>query len=344
MEFYNMNVETLEEGNVYKNYKELCDSLNIKPKTGNSKISQMKEIQRYCIIKREGNKLKVGEVFDDPLPELSKGGKSIYGDMLLLLLSDFLIDRWKQTGENTIFISRNKMLEEVRMINSNYSIGSANINIISEITNINTNVIFDFFNTSSGLFRYSIESSLKKLRDMALAMYSKSTMIHRRDKTSSVATPEEKDFILECEREALDFYDFMDIIQARSSKDWINFKNRVKINLHLSKEFQIKYYYTVFEITINSKYIEDTHNKNLLNVMNEAERDNNRSDLNTLICSRLLDNAINRNSKTTEQSSLYKSRKSLSYIKDSEKLIDVFINETTRELTSEINYRKTMND
>ena len=63
-----MKIENLHEGMVIKNYKEFCELLGIIPKRGNSKNSQIKEINTYLIkrVKNEvieiiKNKLKCGE-------------------------------------------------------------------------------------------------------------------------------------------------------------------------------------------------------------------------------------------------------------------------------------------
>ena len=42
------------EGQILKNYKELCTLIGVKPKTGKSKMYQMKEIERYLVLKSAG--------------------------------------------------------------------------------------------------------------------------------------------------------------------------------------------------------------------------------------------------------------------------------------------------
>ena len=51
-----MNVENLCEGLIIKNYKELCVLLGIKVTGGDSKKSQLKDLERYCKYHKEGNK------------------------------------------------------------------------------------------------------------------------------------------------------------------------------------------------------------------------------------------------------------------------------------------------
>ena len=43
-----MNIDNLHEGQVFKNYKELCATLEIKPAGGDSKVAQFKDLDTYC--------------------------------------------------------------------------------------------------------------------------------------------------------------------------------------------------------------------------------------------------------------------------------------------------------
>lgn len=61
-----MEIENLTEGMEIKNYKELCNILNIKTKAGNSKKSQLKELERYCNYIKEGNRFIIKEIYKDP--------------------------------------------------------------------------------------------------------------------------------------------------------------------------------------------------------------------------------------------------------------------------------------
>lgn len=57
-------IERLYERQIIKNYKELCEVLEIKPCAGNSKKSQLKELDTYCNYHKEGNKFIIDEIFD----------------------------------------------------------------------------------------------------------------------------------------------------------------------------------------------------------------------------------------------------------------------------------------
>ena len=58
-----MNINKLKVEQVIKNYKELCALLGIEPCAGNSKKSQLKELERYINYHKEGNKFIVDEIY-----------------------------------------------------------------------------------------------------------------------------------------------------------------------------------------------------------------------------------------------------------------------------------------
>lgn len=58
-----MNINKLKVGQVIKNYKELCTLLGIEPCAGNSKKSQLKELERFISYHKEGNKFIVDEIY-----------------------------------------------------------------------------------------------------------------------------------------------------------------------------------------------------------------------------------------------------------------------------------------
>lgn len=60
-----MKIESLFEGLIIKNYKELCSILEIKVEAGNSKKAQLKELERFIKYHKEGNKFIIDEVYNE---------------------------------------------------------------------------------------------------------------------------------------------------------------------------------------------------------------------------------------------------------------------------------------
>lgn len=78
-----MKIEELYEGRVFKNYKDLCETLNIPVKTSNSKKSQIKELSRFCLINQKGHTITIERLYKNPLvlPE-NRGGKRVSTPLL----------------------------------------------------------------------------------------------------------------------------------------------------------------------------------------------------------------------------------------------------------------------
>ena len=76
-----MNILELKQGQVYKNYKALCEQLGEQPKTGKSKQLQLKDWERYFTYHKDGNKFVIDEVFSEPKEKVdgranNKGGNN----------------------------------------------------------------------------------------------------------------------------------------------------------------------------------------------------------------------------------------------------------------------------
>jgi hypothetical protein len=54
-----MKIENLKQGMEIKNYKVLCELLEITPSAGNTKKAQFKDLDRFCTYHKEGNKVLI---------------------------------------------------------------------------------------------------------------------------------------------------------------------------------------------------------------------------------------------------------------------------------------------
>lgn len=328
-----MKIENLTEGQVFKNYKELCKTLEIPVKSGNTKKAQMNELDRYCLLKRDGNKLIIQELFEAPHPK--SNGNTIYGELLTLLITDTLIDKWKRTENSTVFMTRNNILQDTKMINHNYSFCSVNVAPLSNLLKINIETVNDFFNSTSSSFRYAVESALKELRNRSLIMYDQTTMICNESNKHSKATYDEMEFILQCEREIFESLGYDNLTQVRNSRNWDIFKRNVKKKL-VNSTYRIKFYYTTYEITLNTSYIESSHNKELISLVESMDSKKERDNMNVIICERLLENAKNRALNTSRDSKHFELRSSTPYLKENQLLIDTLIDTQHKDVKEDI--------
>lgn len=61
-----MYIEKLEVGQTYKNWKVLCETLGEEIKSGSGKKFQVKEFSRYFSWSKEGQKITITEIYDEP--------------------------------------------------------------------------------------------------------------------------------------------------------------------------------------------------------------------------------------------------------------------------------------
>lgn len=127
-----MNINKLHQGQIIKNYKELCLLLDIKPTGGDSKKSQHKELDRYCLYHKEGNKYIIDEIYDAPkyddraenqrkgtiVKNINKGN---YSKEMFPLVKNFV-------GINNIeYTSKTHLMESLNLKNKNYDIAYMNM-------------------------------------------------------------------------------------------------------------------------------------------------------------------------------------------------------------------------
>lgn len=324
-----MNIAKLKEGQVFRNYRVMCEELEMEIKTSNSKKAQIKELERFCSIQKVGHSLTIIEVYEKPKETIDSRGKStVYGELMQLLISDFLIEN-KRT---TTLITRNNLLKNIHVINNNYTYGSRNVAQLSEFMNIDSRVIYDFYNTSSSNFKSAFETALKNLRSQALIIYNTVTVVCSFSKGHNIATEEEKEYILSVELEVLEELEFEDITKVRVSSKWNTFKQKVSRILHSTSD--IEYYYTSYQITSNENNLQRKHNEKLLLISDKIRRKEVKNELNTLICERLLINAENR--KSIKEGKMAKVRGSFSYLGDNKRLVATLIDSNARDITREI--------
>lgn len=133
-----MNIENLNEGQVIKNYKELCLLLNQEIKTSNSKKAQIKEWERYFKFHKEGQKIIIDEIYENIL-DINDGrknantikniNKGIYSKEMFPLVKEFV------RVNDLEFHSKTKLMKSLNLKNSNYDIAYGNEEEVSEYLN-----------------------------------------------------------------------------------------------------------------------------------------------------------------------------------------------------------------
>lgn len=118
-----MKIENLKEGQVLKNYKELCEVLGIEPKTsGKSRKLQEQEIQRYIAYHLEGRKYKIDQIYSKELEKMDKrtlGNNNDQARCIRYLICNML-SGYKIEQDEVIGFSKALLLKKLFMTNDNY--------------------------------------------------------------------------------------------------------------------------------------------------------------------------------------------------------------------------------
>lgn len=337
---HNIN-RNIKVGQVFKNYKELCNALNENVKSGKSKQLQLKKWERYFSLSKDGNKFIINEIFAEPKEKInnrkgrsgtstgSRGNNNVYGEKIELLVLDLLVQN-KNKGH--VIISKNQLLKAINMINGNYSPCSENIQRLSTYLEMPKAVIFDFYTSSRGSFKSTLEAALNSLRNKSLIFWSKVISIcitnELGEKEYRIATQEEKGKILKYEKETLISMGFGRIADIMFTNRWREFKE--KIEDVLKEKTCIDYYYVTYEITVNKEHIHQEYEKLLDLVLSSKDRKEYRNYLNTIASERLQSNATKRRIVSNEAFGINAKyidnvRASEDYLVNHQKLIDLLI-------------------
>ncbi|MBC9706242.1 MAG: hypothetical protein H9W81_14955 [Enterococcus sp.] len=122
-----MKIENLKNGQIVKNYKELCLILDIEPKTGKSKQLQIQALERYCKYHKEGNKFVIDEIFQEVQTKMDKrklGNNNNQAKCLRYLLCN-LLSAYKIEQNEVIGFSKGLLLRKLNLINENYTSAKA---------------------------------------------------------------------------------------------------------------------------------------------------------------------------------------------------------------------------
>lgn len=176
-----MKIENLKVGMVIKNYKELCNVLDILPTSGgNAKKKQLEEISRHCNFQKEGNKFIINTIYKELLPKKvdkrinNKGGNNIKYCYDIETLILYLLN---ENGGKYLNLSINQLLLALNMVNKNYQVGRTRIPKLSEILEIPTDLIYDFFDYTSVELKRKLETNLNRLQRQCLIFWNKSMKV-----------------------------------------------------------------------------------------------------------------------------------------------------------------------
>lgn len=335
-----MNINNISEGQIFKNYKVLCAELEMEVKpSAKGREYQMRELARFCKFNKTGHKITIEEIYPIPLPKIDGRGKdSIYGNLVQLLIADLLAQ-----SKGQISISRSKLMNNIGMVNDNYSEGREFIKKIALYVDIDEKIVYDFYNTTSGSFKQIVETALHSLMDKRVIMYNTVIKVSEKDQYSTrMASKEELQLIMNIEKSVLIDLGYKAISDVRISKDWIRFKETTKQLLH--KQSDINFYFTAYDITIHEEYIVEERNELIDLLLNKIKRQESKNELNELILANLLINAKKRNTTESKSKKMERVRRDFNYVTNFEQLMKLLIDKSTSYQINKISNMKTFQE
>lgn len=246
----------LKAGQVLKNYKDLCNKLDIKIKKGNSKILQLKEINQYYEMERQGHKYIVKRAYSTPLPKvdgrINNGGNNTkYEDLLDRLIINKLIDHDGYIEESyTQFI--NLLMITGNGYNQIYHMGYAKFALAN---NIPKGLVMVYQQKMNKILQTATKTSLNRLQRQDIIKYNIEIIILDNESNKRFATTAENVEIKAIEKEiysnkTLGITPFKISTQPRIAREFINI---------ISSKLNIQRYWRAYSIKIvdkNKDYVE----------------------------------------------------------------------------------------
>lgn len=132
-----MKIENLKVGQVLKNYKELCEILDINIATGNARIKQLKTLAEGVEYHKEGNKFVIDKIIKkvEIMDKRKLGNNNDISKNLRYMILD-LLSRHNEQEKYEIGFSKTLIYRHCGMINHNYRNAKGNKKAWAESLNI----------------------------------------------------------------------------------------------------------------------------------------------------------------------------------------------------------------
>jgi hypothetical protein len=309
----------------YKNYKELCKVMDWTPKSGNTKISQIKDLERFCKYHKQGNKFIIDEIFEIPLEKQENKGNSIYAENIDKLIIHMCSETEHSKYHYSEF-STNGILNKLHIINSNYSVGRNNIDKFSRWLEIPIETLYDFFNSTYKKNKDIVEGGLNRLKSRCLIDWYKVTKVKPNDGDYRNATDGELEGIKEIEQEVLKNMYLENKKDVFLKGKWNLFQKEV--SKMLRELMELEYSFEAYHIVSTKKF------RTML--LEEREKEDIEWELNYDVQQSSIKSAENRHIKVSEKyrpTTTLKKRTSFGipyYDKDKNRLSKNYIDDTKR--------------
>lgn len=337
-----MKIENLKEGMILKNYKELCSVLGIKPSNGNTKISQMKELERNIKYHKNGNKFVIDEIYKEVKEKMDKRTNGNNNDLSKNLRYMILHLCYKNKLKSKVEIGYSKtfLYSYCGMINDNYRDTKGNKKAFAQYLNLEQLAIEECFEYTDDRMGQALRRSLSVLTNTnkALGYRYGYNYVLSTEKNHITADIDLETIIRDVENKTMKQMKVNRYDKIYNLGRWDDFKFKV-INT-LKNEYSLyfgdlKYYYNV--IVLNYK---DSSIKRTMEGFEEAfdlDFKIAKSNVNKYF-SKSLDGTITRrheknkvlNNENLDEKNIYRSSKN--YVKEQKKAKNTIVKEKTKKV------------
>lgn len=296
---------------IVKNYKELCDILEVPQKGGRSKVLQLEDLQKYMRYEKEGHKFIIKEILSTQYVEVDDRGlnpnshknqNGAYGKYIRLLILNMLSQGQSedQHKKKIITIGKTHILQELNMINENYKYSSYNRDAMAHYLGMDIEIIHEFFNTNTRKLRQAVETTMNRLMNNEKLIFWNTVKLININGVHREATDEEIKYILNCERNTLEEMGFKDINGVYATNRIKEFYKRINIKL---REKGIYYSYNAYKIILADSVYK--RNEQLNYKLELEDEISNKSELNNTVDKRFTISAESRHIKVKNEANRF---------------------------------------
>ncbi len=249
-----MNLNNLKIGQVFKNYKELCNYLNQPILTSNSKKAQIKEWLRYFAYVKNGQRIKITKINNPPLNKYDgriNNGRSLYQKLITDIFLDHIEsiickDNVETNEELELNLTLNQTIILCGMANQRYM----DVKLLRELKSMGYDKysINNFLSRTKSKFIKVIENALLTMQKKGIISFEKCYMIIKANRTYK-ADICDVNKIIDIESEVLEDMDFQNLADVFSV-----FKSRQyykKVNMLINSKYDWDYFYRSYCIKVN---------------------------------------------------------------------------------------------
>lgn len=252
--------ESVREGDEFTTFTEFCRRLGVEPKTGNSKRAQIEQFTRYFEWEKDGNKIIITKVYDEPLPDLTDG---IYSGLIKQLILDMLSSRYLLRNEKHLVLSFAELIREIEAVNTEYATYKNDSERLADELGITLDYVVDFYNVTDSKLYGSVTSALNSLQNKSLVDYQIVKMLRvvhpedSRKKIVRMATAPEREKIVHFERLVLDDMGCKSKTDVVLRRKWEEFSDKMGEYFTKNGMEYIDFYYNAFDIVFNQFVVDE---------------------------------------------------------------------------------------